>query len=87
VQRDQQPVLDSVLAAVTAALLDVVSKDAVLLKLRAHEVAVVHRFGVYLENPGSDHSGQARTNRLLEKSFVVLKKYHEAVQDSLDAAF
>jgi hypothetical protein len=38
-----------VLTAVSAALLDVVTKDQVLLTLQAHELALVHRFGVYLE--------------------------------------
>lgn len=38
-----------VLKAVSAALRDVVTKDQVLLTLHAHELALVHRFGVYLE--------------------------------------
>jgi hypothetical protein len=38
-----------VLEAVSAALSDVVTEDRVLLALQAHELALVHRFGVYLE--------------------------------------
>lgn len=37
------------LAVVSAALTDVVMQDRVLLELDAHEVALVHRFAVYLE--------------------------------------
>ncbi len=40
---------ETVLKAVSAALSDVLSKDQVLLALHAHELALVHRFGVYLE--------------------------------------
>ena len=40
---------EAVLEAVSAALGDVVTEDRVLLALQAHELALVHRFGVYLE--------------------------------------
>ena len=40
---------ETVLKALSAALNDVVTKDQDLLTLHAHELAVVHRFGVYLE--------------------------------------
>lgn len=40
----------AVLDAVSAALHDVVTEDQVLLELRAHELAIVHRFAVYLES-------------------------------------
>jgi hypothetical protein len=39
----------TLLKAVSAALSDVASKDQDLLTLQAHELALVHRFGVYLE--------------------------------------
>ena len=35
--------------AVAAALGDVAAKDQLLLTLQAHELTLVHRFGVYLE--------------------------------------
>jgi hypothetical protein len=37
------------LEAVSDALSDLVTKDRELLSLQAHELALVHRFGVYLE--------------------------------------
>ena len=40
---------ETALNAVSAALSDVVTKDQDLLALHAHELALVHRFGVYLE--------------------------------------
>jgi hypothetical protein len=40
---------ETVVKAVAAALGDVVAKDQLLLTLQAHELALVHRFGVYLE--------------------------------------
>ena len=39
----------AILEAVSGALSDIVSKDRDLLTLQAHELALVHRFGVYLE--------------------------------------
>jgi hypothetical protein len=51
------PDRETVLEAVSAALSDVVAKDRVLLTLQAHELALVHRFGVYLET----HLGRALT--------------------------
>lgn len=38
-----------ILEAVSGALGDIVTKDQDLLTLQAHELALVHRFGVYLE--------------------------------------
>ncbi len=40
---------ETVMKAVSAALGDVIAKDQILLTLQAHELALVHRFGVYLE--------------------------------------
>jgi hypothetical protein len=40
---------ETVLNAVSTALTDVVNNDEDLLTLQAHELALVHRFGVYLE--------------------------------------
>ena len=41
---------ETVLKAVSDALNDVATKDEALLSLQAHELALVHRFGVYLEH-------------------------------------
>ena len=41
---------ETVLEAVSAALSDVMTRDQVLLALQAHELALVHHFGVYLED-------------------------------------
>jgi hypothetical protein len=46
---DDVPDRDAVLEAVAAALQDVVDNEQDLLSLGAHELALVHRFGVYLE--------------------------------------
>jgi len=43
------PSREAVLAAVSGALADLAARDQALLELRAHELAVVHRFAVYLE--------------------------------------
>lgn len=47
---DNIPNRNTVLDAVAAALQDVVDNEQVLLDLQAHELALVHRFGVYLEH-------------------------------------
>ncbi len=44
-----RPERQTLLQAVRDALTDVVAEDHLLLTLEAHELALVHRFGVYLE--------------------------------------
>jgi hypothetical protein len=41
---------EAILDGVSAAMADVVTRDQILLQLQAHELAHVHRFGVYLEH-------------------------------------
>jgi hypothetical protein len=48
--RDIFPSRGIVLDSVRRALVDVVDRDQVLLELSAHELAIVHRFGHYLES-------------------------------------
>ena len=51
---------ESVLAAVSAALGDLVARDRDLLRISAHELATVHRFGVYLERQLQPETGQGQ---------------------------